>query len=80
MTTTKAPRRKPTKLSGPDLLRLVIDGSGLSDRQFAKTKLYRNERTIRRWLADDSPIPADVIAMLEAEREVLREAKQRAKK
>ena len=39
-----------------ELLRAAIDASGLSDRQFAKQRLLRDERTLRRWLAGDSPI------------------------
>lgn len=38
----------------------VIDQSGLSARRFAREVLLRDERTIRRWLADDVPIPEPV--------------------
>ena len=41
-------------------LRLAIIASGLSARRFAVEVLFRNERTIRRWLAGDTPIPAAV--------------------
>jgi len=46
------------------LLHLVIHESGLSARRFAVEILTRDERTIRRWLAGDSPIPAAVVARL----------------
>jgi hypothetical protein len=46
------------------LLREVIKASGLSDRRFAVEVLLRDERTIRRWLAGDSPIPEPVVAFL----------------
>jgi len=45
--------------SDPGLIRAAIDLSGLSARRFARDVLIRNERTIRRWLAGDSPIPAE---------------------
>lgn len=51
-----------------DLLRAAIDASGLSARRFAVEVLIRDERTIRRWLAGDSPIPATVIKWLETTR------------
>lgn len=47
-----------------DLLRRAIKASGLSARQFAMTVLLRDERTVRRWLAGDSPIPAPVVKWL----------------
>jgi hypothetical protein len=47
------------------LLERVIEASGLSARQYAVQVLIRDERTIRRWLAGDSPIPEVVIAHLE---------------
>jgi hypothetical protein len=43
-----------------DLLRAAIKDSGLSARVFARTVLLRDERTVRRWLAGDSPIPQAV--------------------
>jgi hypothetical protein len=43
----------------------VIAASGLSARRYAVEVLLRNERTIRRWLAGDSPIPARVVAFLQ---------------
>ena len=47
---------------GRDIARLkqAIELSGLSDRQFAKQVLIRDERTIRRWIAGDRPIPQAV--------------------
>lgn len=45
-------------------LRAAIDASGLSDRRFATEVLARDERTIRRWLAGDRPIPDAVIRFL----------------
>jgi hypothetical protein len=42
------------------LLAQRIDESGLSARRFAREVLRRDERTIRRWIALDSPIPAEV--------------------
>ncbi len=47
-----------------DLLARVIAASGLSARQYAVTVLLRDERTVRRWLAGDSPIPAPVVEYL----------------
>lgn len=42
-------------------LRELIDESGLSASEFARSVLIREPRTIRRWLAGDSPIPDVVI-------------------
>jgi hypothetical protein len=50
--------------SDPELLRAAIERSGLSARAFAVRVLIRDERTVRRWLAGDSPIPAVVLAKL----------------
>lgn len=47
------------------LLRAAIKASGLSATAYARQVLIRNPRTVRRWLAGDSPIP-------EAVREFLR--------
>jgi hypothetical protein len=47
-----------------ELLRAAIVASGLSARRFAVEVLLRDERTCRRWLAGDSPIPAPVRAFL----------------
>lgn len=49
------------------LLELAIAASGLSARQFAKTVVLRDERTVRRWLAGDSPIPDAVVDWLRAQ-------------
>lgn len=43
----------------------AIKASGLSARQYFKTVLMRNERSGRRWVAGDSPIPREVIKFLE---------------
>lgn len=45
------------------MLRTLIARSGLSARKFATRVLYRNERTVRRWLAGD-PMPAEVAAFI----------------
>lgn len=50
--------------SSADLLRSAIDASGMSARQYAADVLLRDERTVRRWLAGDSPIPDPVIRFL----------------
>jgi hypothetical protein len=47
-----------------ELLRDAITRSGLSARAFATKMLARDERTVRRWLAEDSPIPKAVIGWL----------------
>lgn len=52
-------------MSPVDLLRDAIKRSGLSARLFAKKMLMRDERTVRRWLAGDAPIPRAVIEWLE---------------
>ncbi|HEY7195496.1 MAG TPA: hypothetical protein VH439_17265 [Gemmatimonadales bacterium] len=54
------------KLEPVALLRAVIDSSGLSDRQWAMTVAWRDERTIRRWLAAAAPIPDVVLRQLRA--------------
>lgn len=46
------------------LLRTAIARSGLSARAFAVTVLARDERTIRRWLANDRPMPVPVVRFL----------------
>jgi hypothetical protein len=53
-------------VSDADLLRRAIEASGLSARRFAREVLIRDERTVRRWLAGDSPMPEPVIAKLRA--------------
>jgi hypothetical protein len=47
-----------------DMLRAAIAKSGLSARQFAEQVLIRDERTIRRWISGESPIPDVVIGWL----------------
>ena len=58
---TELPRTRAEQVA---LLRAAIARSGLSARQFATTVLLRDERTCRRWLAGDSPIPAPVLRWL----------------
>jgi hypothetical protein len=53
-------------MTDPDLLAAAIKASGLSARKFAELVLVRDERTVRRWLAGDSPIPKVVREMLQA--------------
>lgn len=50
------------------LLEECIKKSGLSARQFAIQILIRDERTIRRWLAGDSPIPEAVVSFLKGDK------------
>lgn len=47
-----------------DLLAKAIKASGLSQRRFAVEVLIRDERTVRRWLAGDRPIPEVVLQRL----------------
>lgn len=47
-------------------LRAAISRSGLSARAYARKVLIRNERTVRRWLAGDAPIPTAVRDFLAA--------------
>lgn len=42
------------------LLRQAIEASGLSMRKYARTVLIREERTIKRWMSGESPIPQRV--------------------
>lgn len=49
-----------------ELLEKAIEASGFSARRFAKDVLIRDERTVRRWLAGDSPIPKPVVEFLKA--------------
>jgi len=51
-------------MGNAERLRRVIEASGLSARRFAREVLLRDERTVRRWLAGDSPIPEPVAAKL----------------
>jgi len=45
-----------------ELLRLAIQKSGLSNRAFADV-LAVNERTVRRWVAEDRAIPGPVVQL-----------------
>lgn len=54
------PVRDPVKR-----LERAIKDSGLSNRRFAEDVMVRDERTIRRWLNGQSPIPQAVIDWLE---------------
>lgn len=47
-----------------DLLAKAIEASGLSARRFAAEVLLRDERTVRRWLSGESPIPEPVLRFL----------------
>ena len=42
------------------LLREAVAQSGLCAAQYARNVLIRNDRTLRRWLAGESPIPQAV--------------------
>ena len=48
-------------------LQAAIQKSGLSARQYAMQRLTRNERTIRRWLTGQTPIPKVVLPFLRSE-------------
>jgi plasmid maintenance system antidote protein VapI len=50
-----------------DLLEQAIKRSGLSARAFAVQILWRDERTVRRWLSGESPVPAVVADRLREE-------------
>jgi hypothetical protein len=50
-----------------DLLALAIERSGLSARAFARDVLWRDERTVRRWLSGESPVPKVVTDRLRDE-------------
>lgn len=50
------------------LLRKRIDESGLSTTRFAEDVLWRQPRTVRRWINDESPIPRLVLDKLESPR------------
>src|SRR5689334_8446856 len=54
-------RRHSGAMTDRDLLAAAIKRSGLSARAFARDVLWRDERTIRRWLSGESPVP-DVVA------------------
>ena len=40
-----------------NLLLRHVHKSGMTQREFANNVLLRNERTLRRWLSGESPIP-----------------------
>ena len=46
------------QLADPNLIRASIEASGLSARRFAERVMTRDERTIRRWVSGEQPIPA----------------------
>lgn len=48
--------------NSPDLLQAAIDASGHSARAFASV-LAVDERTVRRWLAEDRGIPGPVVQL-----------------
>jgi hypothetical protein len=50
-----------------ELLEQAIKRSGMSARAFAKEVLWRDERTVRRWLSGESPVPAVVADRLREE-------------
>ena len=51
----------PSKPSDPvTQLRSAIERSGLSARAYAEQVMVRDERTIRRWVNGQSPIPEAV--------------------
>jgi hypothetical protein len=47
----------PPTPTARERLRAVLEASGLTIEAFATTRLYRNERTVRRWLKGYNPIP-----------------------
>jgi len=51
------------------LLRAAIARSGLSNRQFARRVLLRDERTLRRWVSGKQGIPQVVLRELTRVRE-----------
>lgn len=53
-----------TRTEQIQILRDAIKASGLSARRFAVEVMIRDERTVRRWLAGDSPIPRVVLDRL----------------
>jgi len=49
-----------------ELLRAVIDDSGLTDKRWAQLVAWRDRKTIERWLNGSSGIPALVVENLRA--------------
>ena len=54
-----------TRAEAVALIRRRLAESGLSSTRFAIDVLWRSPRTVRKWLADDSPIPDIVLDKLE---------------
>lgn len=54
-------------MTNRELLQRALDRSGLSARAFARDTLWRDERTLRRWLSGESPIPKVVADRLREE-------------
>ena len=55
-----------THPSRAELLRRRIDESGLSARRFAVEVLKRDERAVRRWMAEQENIPRIIAEFLES--------------
>lgn len=53
-----------TRAEQARLLRQRVEESGLSGVQFAERVLLRDRRTVQRWIAGESPIPAVVLDWL----------------
>lgn len=51
-------------MTAQQLLIEAIERAGLSARAFARDVVWRDERTVRRWLSGDSPIPKVVAERL----------------
>lgn len=49
-----------------ELLRTVIDASGLSARKWAEDVAWRDERTVRRWINGQTPVPTLIVEKLKA--------------
>lgn len=59
---TIAPRIETSQAEARELLRQALEQTNLSARSFAHV-LVVDERTIRRWLAADRPMPGPVIQL-----------------
>ena len=44
-------------MTDSELVKVAVEASGLSVRRFATHILARDERTVRRWMAGEMPIP-----------------------
>jgi transcriptional regulator with XRE-family HTH domain len=64
MSTASTVQLPATKKERIDLLKRRIEESGLSTTAFAERIMLRDARTVRRWLAGDSPIPNQVLSWL----------------